>query len=282
MKLFQIYDGFSIEKLQNRISKSLVILSFIVSYFANTYIVKAQPSCEIKNRQIKPGETLVYEVFYHWGLIWMNAGLSTFEMKRDKLGGKDCFHIIGEGATYKNYDVFYRVRDRFDSWIDTVSFKPYRYIRNTYEGGTKVYNDTYFNYKKNEATCFKIDKKVKVEKDTVKILPCTFDVLTMIYYARTIDYSHCMKGEKIPITLYLDGEIHDSLFIRYLGKEKIKTALGEKQCILFSPLLIKGTIFSGGEGMKVWVTDDDKKIPLLIKTPIVIGEVQVKIKTIKD
>jgi hypothetical protein len=47
-------------------------------------------------------------------------------------------------------------------------------------------------------------------------------------------------------------------------------------------LLIPGTIFSGGEGMKVWATDDEKKVPVLIKTPIVVGEVQVKIKEIRE
>lgn len=260
-------------------AKKIILVGLLCFCFL---LQKAQKTCDIHSRSFEPGETIIYEVYYHWGLIWLNAGLSTFELKRDAFAGKNCFHLIGTGTTYKNYDSFYKVRDRFDSWIDSVSFKPFRYIRNTYEGGTKVYNDSYFNYKSNLAYCFKVDKKAKVEKDTVAIPPCTFDVLTMIYLARTIDYSNCKKDDKIPIKLYLDGEVHDSLYIRYLGKEKIKTALGEKSCILFSPLLIKGTIFSGGEGMKVWVTDDEKKLPLLIKTPIVVGEVQVKIKSFKE
>ena len=57
--------------------------------------------------------------------------------------------------------------------------------------------------------------------------------------------------------------------------------LGEKNCIQLSPLLIPGTIFAGGKGMTVWVTDDEKKIPVRIKTPIVAGEIQVKIKEVK-
>ncbi len=96
-----------------------------------------------------------------------------------------------------------------------------------------------------------------MKKDSVKINDCTYDVMTMIYYARCINYSKYNINDKIPISLYLDGEVNDTLYIRYLGSEKIKTALGEKNCIIFSPLLIKGTIFSGGEGMKVWVTENE-------------------------
>jgi hypothetical protein len=67
-----------------------------------------------------------------------------------------------------------------------------------------------------------------------------------------------------------------------MGKEKIKTALGEIDCIKFKPLLIAGTIFSGGEEMTVWVTDDERKIPVYIKTPIVVGDIQAKIREIKN
>jgi hypothetical protein len=241
----------------------------------------AQNSCAVAEPAFKTGESLTYEVYYHWGLIWANAGESVFSVKHDTYANKKVFHLSGTGSTYKNYDWFYKVRDKFDSWVDTASLKPFRYIRNTHEGGNRVYNDNYFNYQLKKATCFKIIKE-KVRKDSVKLKDCTFDVLTMIYYARCLDYSKYKPGARIPISLYLDGEVHDTLYIRYLGPEKIKTALGEKKCIIFSPLLIAGTIFSGGEGMKVWVTDDEKKIPMLITTPIVVGEVQVKIKAIEN
>jgi hypothetical protein len=240
-----------------------------------------QSTCDISELAFKSGESLDYEVYYHWGLIWANAGSANFSIKHDQFQNKKVFHIVSEGITYKGYDWFYKVRDKFESWVDTASLKPLRYIRNSNEGSNHTYNDNYFNFSQKQAVCFKIIKN-KMRKDTVKITDCTLDVMTMIYYARCINYSKCKPNDKIPISLYLDGEVNDTLHIRYLGTGKIKTALGEKNCIIFSPLLIKGTIFSGGEGMKVWVTDDEKKTPLLIKTPIVVGEIQVKIKWIKN
>jgi hypothetical protein len=214
-------------------------------------------------------------------LIWANAGEAKFSVKAEDFRDKPSLHFIGEGTTYKSYDWFFKVRDKFESWVDSASLKPFRYIRKTSEGSTHTYNDNYFNFQRKEAVCYRILGE-KIQKDTIPLPACTFDVLTMIYYARCIDYSKYQPDTKIPIILYLDGQIYDKLYIRYMGKEKIKTDLGEMSCIKFKPLLIAGTIFSGGEEMTVWVTDDEKKIPVYIKTPIIVGDIQAKIKTIKN
>lgn len=251
-----------------------VLLFFLFS------AASAQQNCHIENFTFSREESLSYEVYYHWGLIWANAGEATFSVKEEEFGGKKTLHLTGAGSTYKSYDWFYKVRDKFETWSDTASLKPFRFIRNSNEGNTHIYNDNYFNYNNRYATCFNVVKG-KVKKDSVKLKDCAFDVLSMIYFSRCIDYSRYKPKTKIPITLYLDGQIYDTLYIRYLGEEKIKTAIGEKNCYKFSPLLISGTIFSGGEGMTVWATADDKKIPVLITTPIVVGEIQVKIRSLK-
>ena len=74
--------------------------------------------------------------------------------------------------------------------------------------------------------------------------------------------------------MFLDNEVY-SLYIKYIGNEKIKTKFGKFNAIKFKPLLIKGTIFEGGEGMTVWVSDDANHIPLRIESPIVVGSVKV-------
>lgn len=254
-------------------------ISFILLFLFG--FAKAQKTCTIDDINFPDGETLEYEVYYDWGPIWVNAARTSFSVKKTEIGKRKVFYFLGEGSTHRNYDWFFKVRDTFQCWADTHDLKPIHYIRNSKEGGTRVYNDNYFIYDKKQVNFFKLEKK-KFKRDSVKLKDCTFDVLSMVYYARTINYKHYQIGAKIPISLYLDGEINDSLYIRYLGTEKIKTALGEKNCIVFSPLLIKGTIFSGGETMKVWVTNDEKKIPVLIKTPIIVGNIEVKLKWVKE
>ena len=118
-------------------------------------------------------------------------------------------------------------------------------------------------------------------KDTVGLDGCSYDVLSMIYVARNLDYSGLKKGEKIPIKIFLDNETHDS-YIEFLGIKNLKIKdVGEFRCIVFSPLLIEGTIFNSGNGMTVYVTDDQNRIPLLIETPILVGSIRARVNKMK-
>jgi hypothetical protein len=81
--------------------------------------------------------------------------------------------------------------------------------------------------------------------------------------------------------MFLDDEVFN-MYVRYLGKEEIKTKYGRFRAIKFKPLLIEGTIFSGGEKMTVWVTDDENKIPVRIESPIVVGSVKVDMMSYKN
>jgi hypothetical protein len=99
-------------------------------------------------------------------------------------------------------------------------------------------------------------------------------VLSSIYYARNIDFNKYKPGDKIPFSMFIDDKVYN-LYIRYLGKETVKTRYGKFKAIKFKPLLIQGTIFEGGEKMEVWVTDDQNKIPIRIESPITVGSVKV-------
>lgn len=81
--------------------------------------------------------------------------------------------------------------------------------------------------------------------------------------------------------MFLDDETYN-LYIRYQGKETIKTKYGKFRAIKFKPLLVKGTIFEGGEKMTVWVSDDGNKIPLRVESPISVGSVKVDMMSYRN
>ena len=211
-------------------------------------------------------------------MLWLSAGEAEFSVSQLKYNNKICYHFIGNGYTYPKYDIFYKVRDRFETICDSLTFKPIRYIRDTREGGNRVYNDNVFNFKKNLAYSFTPQKNHSIKTDSTTISKCSFDVLTMIYFARNIDFNNYPVNSKIPISLYLDNHVY-SLYIQYLGKEKMKTDLGEFNCVKFHPLLVEGTIFKAGDEMTVWVSDDMNKLPIYVETPIIIGSIKVKLKS---
>jgi hypothetical protein len=236
-------------------------------------------TCKVSSHAFRDGESIEYSVFYNWGMIWVEAGTASFSVKQEMISTLPVYHFTGVGTTLPKYDWFYKVRDKFESYADTFELKPIHYIRNSNEGGNQVYNDNFFNFRRSIAYCSSIGKNNKVSKDSCTINICTKDVLTMIYYARSIDFSKYKVDEKIPVSLYLDGKIYNQ-YIRYTGKEKLKTDVGTFDCIKFSPSLIEGTIFKAGDEMMVWVTDDQNRIPIYIETPIVVGSVKVKVKKV--
>lgn len=221
--------------------------------------------CGIKNTSVKAGESLTLKVFYNLGSMFVGAGEATFNCKLEKYNGKDAYHVIGEGRTYRTYDWIFKVRDKYESFIDTATMLPIRFIRNVNEGGYKIYNNVGFNRETSSATS---------TNGTFKVPNCIQDVISAIYYARNIDFSKYKPGDKIPFSMFLDDEVYE-IYIRYIGKEEVDTRYGKFRAIKFKPLLIKGTIFQGGEQMTVWVSDDGNKIPLRIDSPISVGSIKV-------
>ena len=102
-----------------------------------------------------------------------------------------------------------------------------------------------------------------------------------VYYARNIDFNKYKVDDKIPFDMFLDDEIFH-MYIRYMGKEKIKTRYGRFNAIKFKPLLLKGTIFEGGEKMTAWVSDDPNHLLLRVESPIAVGSVKVDMHTYKN
>lgn len=220
--------------------------------------------CGVRNRAFQAGEVITFKVYYTLG-VYVAAGEATFRNTLEKLNGKPVYHIVGDGKTYNFYDNFFKVRDKYETYIDTATLRPYKFVRNVYEGGYKKYENVTFNQTANTAV---------TSEGVFKVPNCVQDVLSSIYYARNIDFASYKVDDKIPFSMFLDNETYN-LYLRYLGKETIKTKYGKFKAIKFKPLLIKGTIFEGGEKMTVWVSDDANHIPLRIESPISVGSIKV-------
>ena len=221
--------------------------------------------CGIRNTAFQDTETITFKVMYAVVGTHFGAGEVTFSSALEMLNNKPVYHLTGDGKTYSFYDKIFKVRDKYESFIDTGTLQPYKFIRNVYEGGYKKYENVSFNKTTNAA----------ITNDGVfKVPECVQDVLSAIYYARNIDFDKYKEGDKIPFSVFLDNELYN-MYIRYMGKETIKTRYGKFRAIKFKPLLIKGTLFEGGEKMTVWISDDLNHIPVRIESPVTVGTVKV-------
>jgi hypothetical protein len=223
------------------------------------------PGCGIKNLAFQAGEEVTMKVFYNAMGVYIGAGEATFTTTLEKFNGKDTYHCVGEGKSYSFFDHFFKVRDRYETYIDTATMLPMKFIRNVNEGSQKIYNNVTFN----QANATAISTN-----GIFKTTSCIQDVVSAVYYARNIDFNKYKVNDKIPFDMFLDDQIYH-LYLRYLGKEVVKTRYGKFNAIKFKPLLIKGTIFTGGEQMNAWVSDDPNHLLLRVESPVTVGSVKV-------
>jgi hypothetical protein len=221
--------------------------------------------CGIKNTSFKAGESITFKVYYTLGRMFIGAGEATFNCNLEKFNGRDVYHVAADGKTYRTYDWFFKVRDKYQSYIDTATLMPVKFLRHVEEGGYRLDQDVTFYQDQHNAIS---------NKGTFKVPPCVQDVISAIYYARNINFDHYKPGDKIPFNMFLDDKVYN-IYVRYIGKETVETKFGKFRAIRFAPLLIEGSMFEGGEKMSVWVSDDGNKIPLRIDSPISVGSIKV-------
>ncbi len=256
--------------MMDRISKA-VVLFVSVMFCMNMQPVSAQIN------KFKAGEKLSYGVYYHlWG-VWVAAGDVTFAVDEERFNNKDCFKFTGAGKTHKRYDWFYKVRDTYQSFADVNGLKPYRFKRDVSEGDFYFVEDCLFDHAKDQILSVLKVKERELKVDTSALEPHSFDVLSMIYHARNLDFASYEVGAKIPIKMFIDRETHP-LFIRFLGVETYDhSEFGEVECYVFSPLLVEGTLFKSGEKMKVYVTKDSNFIPIYVESEIRVGSIRAEL-----
>jgi Protein of unknown function (DUF3108) len=237
--------------------------------------------CPTSNNVFGDGEQIRYTVSYNWGPVWVDAGLVTFSVTSELFRGKPSLHLKGTGKSFASYDLLFKVRDYFDSWIDPETFLSYDFRRTVYEGGYTLINTLSFDHPSQKVIANTKSNNNPQRKDTLPIRPCAFDMLSAVYYTRTLDFSELTPGEKKHVTVLIDDAYYD-IYIRSMGKEIVESTDGKRyRCIKFAAKMVQGTIFKGEEDVLVWVTDDSNKIPIYIEAKIIVGTVKAYLKDVK-
>ena len=221
---------------------------------------------EVSHSAFQVGEKLTYKV--HYGLI--DAGEAVLELKPTPytFSGRQALHAVGTGTSIGAFDTFFKVRDKYETFIDEKGVFPWYFKRRVNEGGYKVEQDYTFNHSGGKVTTHK--------KVTHEVPMGVQDMISAFYYARTFDYSNATKGDIFEIPTFLDDELY-TLKIKFLGKETIKIRNGKYDCLKFVPVVQKGRIWKDENDLNVWISDDKNKVPVLAKTKLLVGSIKMEL-----
>ncbi len=244
----------------------IAVISFLLVFLLQVPPAGARKLCNATGtRCFADGERLKFRVYYNMGFVWINAGDVTMGVADQSFRGRKTYHITGTGKTAKSYEWFFKVTDKYESYVDEETLLPEKFLRDVDEGGIKFRNNVTFYHNQGIAMS---------DTSAYNIPDCTQDILSSLYFARTIDFSKLKPGDKVPFNVFLDNKVY-TLTMKYDGKERITTKMGEFNAIRIVPQVIRGTIFKDDDKMTIWVSDDENHVPLRVSSPILVGSIKV-------
>ena len=221
----------------------------------------------LTNTAFSYGGKLSFRV--HYG--WINAASITLEVGDEpmEINGRKTYNITGKGKTYRSFDWAYKVRDHFETYLDTISIAPLKFFKMVKEDNYEDVDLVFYDHSTGKITGKKknMDMPVYVQ-----------DIVSSVYYARSLDLSKATVDQTFPLKVYMDQEIHDLQF-KYIGTETIKSDLGKVKCYKLRPQLVVDRVFKDEDDMTIWVSADKNKIPIRVKANMAVGSVKIDLNS---
>ena len=228
----------------------------------------ARPDVQLRtivNDAFDVGERLSFDVNY--GFI--TAGEAVLEIPAlDSIAGRRCFRVEFRVNSVPSFSWIYRVQDRYVTYIDVATIAPWKFEQHVREGSYSRDFIADFDQRNHVA---------KTAKGTYPVPEYVHDILSAFYYARTVDYGPLKTGDQVLLSNFYKDTTYD-LVVRVLGRQQLEVAAGTFNTVVVEPLVREGGLIKSEGRIVVWLTDDERKIPIRVNTKVVIGSIDTELK----
>lgn len=254
--------------------KIKIILSLAYLITAGLSISIAQSSekefRKIEQKAFKTGEKLTFEINY--GFVTAGEAVMEVDPSYQTLNGRKCYEIRFTVKSTPSFDWVYKVDDFYKTFVDTEGLFPWRFEQHIKEGNYQRDFEAIFDQENLKAKTYTGDKEPKKFEGEFDIPKYVQDAMSAFYYGRTIDYTKMNEGDLISLQNFYKDKTYP-LQIKYLGKETIEVPAGEFRCVKVEPLVQEGGLFKSEGSIVIWMTDDERKMPVKVKTKVLIGSI---------
>ncbi|TQD36911.1 DUF3108 domain-containing protein [Haloflavibacter putidus] len=235
--------------------------------FAFFSVLFSVGSISAQSSAYQPGEWFKFRI--HYG--WFNASYATLAVHEETLFDMPVYHIKGRGKSTGLLDLFFKVDDRYESYVRQDNQLPLRFIRDINEGGHTKDRIINFDQVNNRALVHDKKRNTRNRFDTK---PKVQDMISVFYFLRNeIDEKTIEKNDAVVVDMFFDDENYKFKTV-FLGRETIKTKFGKIKALKFRPYVQAGRIFEEEESLTFWVSDDANKIPLKIRADLAVGSLE--------
>lgn len=210
-----------------------------------------------------PGERMVYGLSY--GPV--QAGEATLEvLGLTTYQGHTCYQLQSKANSNRFFSSIYKVRDKIVSYLDVETLYTRYFFKRLREG----------DYRKTVEVAFDQDGEVAhyADGDTVATGPRVQDILSALFFLRNLDLA---SGDTYSLLAHSSRKTYD-LQIAVRGKKSIKVAAGVFDCFVVEPFLEGEGLFKHEGKITIYVTDDEHRVPVLIRAKVPVGAIEVELK----
>lgn len=246
---------------------SIIYFAFNICFLAisqhnnNEHNTKTKQLRYVENNAFGYGEKLDYKVGYKF----ITAGYGSFRIMPEPVYrfNRECYDIRFEVQSLKSLEFLYKVRNKYSTILDVVSIIPWEFEQHQREGGYKKDFKAWFDQSNNLAY---------VGKEKYWVPDNIHDIVSAFFYVRTLNLSSMKNGS----VFYLKNFYEDTTYnlgVRIVKRETIEVEAGTFKCIVVEPLVVEGGLFKSDGNIFIWLTDDERKMPVKVGTKILIGYV---------
>ena len=212
------------------------------------------------------GERLTYAITF----LGMRAGTAVMEVQdMPPVEGHPALKLLSTAKSSPTVTKFYPVDNRVESIIDADSLLPFHLMFIRREGKKKNDFDVTFHHA--EGTVLSIKDGVS---ETLPIPPGTHDLISCLYYIR--DLPSIQLGSSVMLNIHHDKKNY-RVEVRTEGVEKVQGLHGEVEAIRLLVIMPFQGLFLNEGNIRVWLTNDAHRVPLLMKAKVIIGSVAARL-----
>lgn len=225
----------------------------------------------------RSGETLRCNFYFNWKFVWVGAGGASLVIRDTIYNGQKAQYMKMLSSTNKRADMFFRMRDTLLT-IFTPDLRPLYYRKASAEGKHFYLNQVWYDY--SDSTKLKVSQYFRRNKEKPQykeeyVTEQVYDMMSLLAYARTLDFSGLKKGQRIMYPVATGKRIEPQYLI-YKGKKRMEGDDGkEYNCLVVSLVTTKKG--KEREIINFYITDDANHLPVLLDLVLNFGSAKAKL-----
>ena len=228
-------------------------------------------------QQYHDGEVLYYRAAYRAMLVPnIEAGEVTISTRLDTLNGKEVYRVTANGRTLPFFRWFFDMNDTYNIWVDKDNLRTQHFESDLKEDDYTFRSNYRYDWKAMKVHTWSQKRQNTPREKTMDLTPESMDAVSLYFNLRSVDLKSFRKGEHRQLDMVLEDTVRH-LRYRFIGREELRVPkMGKFDTMKFACTIGSSEEFSFTDGTEffIWITNDENKIPVMLASPVRVGEVR--------